>query len=371
MIKIFHTADLHLDSPFSQLAPAESEARRGGLRKTFRRMMEYAAGAGVDLVLIAGDLFDSAFISRDTTDMLRECLLAVSCPVIISPGNHDPYTPGSIYASGKLPENVYVFKTENPTSFDFPELGVCVFGSAFTRERYENSVLASIYSLPEDRINIFCQHGDTSSLLSQKAPLSPRDIAYKGFTYAALGHIHLPPEPVVIGKTTVAYPGCPEGRSFDEPGFGGALLVTIEGGETKLEKVRFAEKRYMVEKLDVTGAADDAHVAQKIKELLHEREYGGETALRVILEGEVALDYRPDPLSLAEEAAGTLYLLDIRERTLPCFDAAYLENDISLRGAFYRTLSEKLHSGDEYSRRAAAEALRAGLSALDGRAIFN
>ncbi len=370
MIKIFHTADLHLDSPFSSLTPLESDERRAGLRKTFRRMMEYAAREAVDLVLIPGDLFDCYFISRDTTDMLRDCLSAVNCPVIISPGNHDPYTPGSIYASGKLPDNVYIFKTETPSNFDFPSLGVCVYGSAFTRDRYENSVLASIYSLPENRINILCQHGDTSSLLSQKAPLSPRDIAYKGFTYAALGHIHVPPEPVVIGGTTVAYPGCPEGRSFDEPGFGGALLVTIDGSKTTLEKIRFSDRRYMVENLDITGADNDSAVSEKIKELIASRGYGSETALRINLVGEVGLNYRPDTAALAQSLSGDLILLEIRERTLPCFDAAYLESDLSLRGAFYRMLAEKMHTGDEYSRRVAAEALRAGLAALDGRTIF-
>ncbi len=370
MIKIFHTADLHLDSPFSSLSPMQSEERRAGLRKTFRRMMDFAAGAAVDLVLIPGDLFDSSYISRDTTDVLSECFRAVSCPVVISPGNHDPYTPGSIYASGKLPENVYIFKTETPSSFDFPEIGVCVYGSAFTRDRYENSVLASIFSLPENRINILCQHGDTGSLLSQKAPLSPRDIAYKGFTYAALGHIHVPPEPVVIGNTTVAYPGCPEGRSFDEPGFGSALLVTIEDKKTSLEPIRFSERRYMVEELDITGASDDSHVVEKIRHLTSSRGYGSETALRINLVGEVGMNYRPDTSALAQACAADLYLLEIRERTLPCFDASYLESDLSLRGAFYRILAEKMRSGDEYTRRAAAEALRVGFAALDGRAVF-
>ena len=369
MLKIFHTADVHLDSPFSSLPPAASEERRAGLRKTFRRMMDYAAEEKVDMALIPGDLFDSSFISRDTADMLRDCLSAVSCPIIISPGNHDPYTQNSIYASGRLPDNVYIFKTENPSCFDFPELGVAVWGSAFTRERYENSVLASIHGLREDRINILCQHGDTRSLLSTKAPLSPRDIAYRGFTYAALGHIHVPPEPVVINNTTVAYPGCPEGRSFDDPGFGGALMVRIENNAVSLEKIIFAERRYMVEQIDITGASDDGFTSEKIKNLITERGYGSETYLRIILRGDVALAYRPDIATLTTTCAGELSLLELRDDTTPVFDSAYLEDDISLRGAFYRVIAEKLKNGDEYTRRVAAEALRVGLAALDGRPV--
>jgi exonuclease SbcD len=369
MLKIFHTADLHLDSPFSSLPTAKSEERREGLRRTFMKMMEYAAREAVDLILISGDLFDCSYISRDTSQILSKCFGAVSCPVVISPGNHDPYTPGSIYASGILPGNVYIFKTESPSKFDFPGLGVRVWGSAFTRERYDGSVLASIFSLPEDRINILCQHGDTRSPLSHHAPLSPRDIAYKGFTYAALGHVHVAPDPVVIGETTVAYPGCPEGRSFDEPDFGGALLVTIEDKKTRLEKIRFAERRYMVEQLDVTGADNDSFVAGKIRELIREKGYSGDTALRIILVGEVSLGYKPNTDALAADCAGELYLLEVRERTLPCFDAGYLEDDLSLRGVLYRVLAEKMRQGSEYDRQVAAAALRYGLAALDGRPV--
>ncbi|NLW74543.1 MAG: DNA repair exonuclease [Clostridiales bacterium] len=370
MIKIFHTADLHLDSPFSSFPIAKSEERRVGLRRTFKRMMEYAAREAVDLILISGDLFDCSYISRDTSQILRECFGAVSCPVVISPGNHDPYTPGSIYASGILPENVYIFKTESPFKFDFPELGITVWGAAFTRERYDGSVLAAIPGLPDDRINILCQHGDTRTMLSQYAPLSPRDIAYKGFTYAALGHIHVPPEPVTLGDTTIAYPGCPEGRSFDEPGFGGALLVNIEGKKVKIENIRFAERRYMVEQLDITGAGDDSLVAGKIRELIKSRGYGPETALRIILVGEVALGYKPNTETLAANCAGELDLLEVRERTLPCFDVGYLAEDFSLRGVFYRVLAEKIQEGSEYERQVAAAALRYGLAALDGRPVI-
>lgn len=376
MIKILHTADLHLDSAFSSLTQSKSEERREGLRNTFRKMMAYAAEEKVDIVLMPGDIFDCSYISRDTSDILCSCFESLPCPVVIAPGNHDPYTQGSIYASGRLPKNVYVFSSENPTHFDFPELNLAVWGAAFTRDRYENSVLASIRGLDPQKINILCQHGDTHSTVSTKAPLSVKDIAYRGFVYAALGHIHVPPEPVKVTSsdgertTTVAYSGCPEGRSFDEPGFGGAIIAETDGKDTTLRRIRFAEKRYMVEELDVSDADSDSVIADRVKKLISDKNYGNETSLRVILRGEVASTLHPDTASIASSAVGELYLLEIRDRTLPCFDVEFLENDISLRGALYRSLAEKLASDDEYERRVAAEALRVGLAALDGRRII-
>ena len=376
MIKILHTADLHLDSAFSSLTPQKSEERKEGLRKTFKKMMAYAAEEKIDILLMPGDVFDSAFISRDTSDVLCSCFESLPCPVVIAPGNHDPYTQSSIYASGRLPKNVHVFTSEIPTHFDFPQLNLSVWGSAFTRERYEHSVLSQIRGLDPQKINILCQHADTRSAVSQYAPISAKDIAYYGFTYAALGHVHTPPEPVVITSpdgertTTVAYSGCPEGRSFDEPGFGGALLVETDGKTTSLRRIQFSEKRYMVEELDVSGADSDDFIAETVKKLIGEKGYGEETTLRVILRGEISTNLHLDIPSVTSQAKGELYSLELRDRTLPCFDINFLENDFSLRGALYSSLSEKLSSSDEYDRRVAAEALKIGLAAIDGRRIM-
>lgn len=371
MIKIFHTADLHLDSPFSSLTPTKSEERRAELRRVFLDMMKYAAANEAQLVLIPGDLFDSSYVSRDTADVLCRGFETAACPVVICPGNHDRYVPESIYASGRLPGNVFVFRDEKISCFDFPELGVSVWGAAFTRDTYENTPLAHIPPLPDDRVHILCQHGDIR-VPNQKCPLRPADIAYRGFTYAALGHIHIAGEPETIGQTTIAYSGCPMGRSFDEPGFGGALDVIIDDKKAvKINKIRFSEKRYMIERLDVTGVADDRALSEKIRALIAAEGYGAETALRIILEGGIPIGFRPSLGALAKICLGGLDALELKDKTIPGVGVDELECDMTLRGALYRTLAPKLSSGDEYERAVAAEALRAGLAAIDGRAIFN
>ena len=370
MLKILHCGDLHLDSPFSGLTYDASENRRKELRDTFTYMMNYAQTENVDLVLIAGDLFDCGFVHRDTLALLCARFSALACPVIISPGNHDPYTAGSLYASGKLPENVHIFTEKEPSRIDLPALDVSITGYAFTSDRYEENPLDMPCPLHPKHINILLGHADLGSPFSKYAPMPLKSLEKTGFAYAALGHIHNPPKAVRVGKTTAAYCGVAEGRSFDEQGFGGARLVNIErtdhGIGVTTKRLVFSRRRYMIEQIEADGAACDEDIAKKIEERIRLQGYGQETALRVILQGAAALHYTPNTASLAERCRGELYLLEIRDMTTPIFDADYLREDKTIRGELYRVLEEKLGSADERERKTAAMALLYGLDALDG-----
>ena len=370
MIRILHCGDLHLDSPFSSLTHEKSEMRCRELRETFTYMMNYAMSENIDLVLIAGDLFDSGFVFRDTLSLLCARFSALACPVVISPGNHDPYTADSLYAAGKLPENVHVFSSETPARFDFPAIGVSVTGYAFTSDRYESNPLDAPMPLHPKHINVLLGHADITSPISKYAPIPLRSLEKSGFAYAALGHVHNPPRAIRIGKTTAAYSGVAEGRSFDEQGFGGARLVTVErtdhGISVTTKRLVFSHRRYMIEQVEVDGAERDEDVADKIGERIRLQGYGPETALRVVLRGAVALNYTPDIEGIAEQCRGELYLLEVQDMTSPIFDAAYLREDKTIRGELYRALESQLNSEDERQRKVASLALQYGLKALDG-----
>ena len=62
-------------------------------------------------------------------------------------------------------------------------------------------------------------------------------------------------------------------------------------------------------------------------------------------------------------------LFEVQDRTLPLYDAAYLEKAPTVQGAFYRALLPRLESRDAEERALAGEALRLGLSALAGREV--
>ena len=97
-VKILHIGDLHLDSPFASLGSDGQAKANAELRRAFSRAIGYARENAVQIVLIAGDLFDREYYSRGTLDTVcKEMESVPDCVFVISPGNHDPITPHSPY----------------------------------------------------------------------------------------------------------------------------------------------------------------------------------------------------------------------------------------------------------------------------------
>ena len=90
-MKLIHCADLHLDSPMESNLPVEkARERRTEILATFSKLVSHADENGADAILIAGDLFDSGFVTKETTELLVSLFSSVpSCRFVIVPGNHD------------------------------------------------------------------------------------------------------------------------------------------------------------------------------------------------------------------------------------------------------------------------------------------
>lgn len=369
-VKLFHTADLHLGSPFSGLDLKSSELRRRRLSDGFERAVSLALNSGCRAILIAGDLFDCGYADSETIRRAFDLLGSCGVPVVISPGNHDPYVVGGIYNSRSVPKNVLVFDSPEMRSFDLDGLGIRVHGYAFESERYTADPLASGAELHSEYLNVLCAHGDIYSPISTYAPINLPQLESMGFDYVALGHVHKHSEPLRLGRTLVAYAGFPEGRSFDECGFGGALIAELSRERepvATVSRVILSETRYLSELLDVTGASNRGELTAAIRAYVQDNRLGAETNLRLTLVGSVDPQV-PEAISLTADELG-LGLLELRNETLPILGAEMLESDVSLRGALYRQLLPSLQSPDPQARRIAVGALRMGLAALDGRPL--
>ncbi len=366
MLKILHTGDLHLDSPLTSLDFSAAEKARDEHRKVFSDMMQFAIQEDVDLILIAGDLFDSKYVTAATKELVIKLFRDFAKPIVIAPGNHDPYSLVPLYKSGALPENVRVFKTEELSKFDFDELGVSVYGYAFVTPSLEHSPLAEYdLALGKNPIRLLCAHAELGVPLSKYAPVTVADVERFDFSYAALGHIHNPPE-IHSQRTLINYCGFLFGRSFDELGEGGAFLVTVDGGKTDAVRKTFSSHAFIREELDVSGALDEAEISQKITDFINEKGYGKNISLRLTLVGAVNIGVNVSAKAL-EGCQTELSSLEIKDRTTPVPDGDFLMRDPSIKGEIYRTLLPKLECEDVEQRKLAAKALSIAICALDGQ----
>ncbi len=369
MVKIFHTADIHLDAPFSLSDPIEAEKRRTELRGTFCSLIHRAKQYGAEVFLISGDLFEDSYVTKDTAQIvLREISSFPECRFFITPGNHDPYHKSSPYTLLRWPENVHIFTEEAPSYIDIPEKNLRIYGHAYASKDLKEDILSGLCAEDADKINILMAHGYINTPGNSQNTLMKSEIEKSGFDYIALGHIHSHSGFEKLGNTVYAYPGCAVGRSFDECGYKCAIYGEIEKGNVNLGTYKCSERRFEAVKVSLVGAGSKDSALAVIKDACSE--YGEDTALRVILEGAVSpeLAMTLDDIKSVVRAPFYLELLD---NTLPLFDIEKLKEDRTILGAFFRQIEPQLYSDDINERKKAALALRYGLSALCGNDITN
>ncbi len=361
MLKFIHAADFHLDSAFAALPAGRAAERRRESRELPFRLADYVNSHGVQLVLLAGDLFDSAAPYRETGEALAEALGRMKARVFAAPGNHDWYGPGSLWVTADWPENVHIFRESALASVDLPDLGVAVHGAAFTSPEQGTSLLAG-FAAPEDgRVHLGVLHGEIDPAEDRYDPLRREEIAASGLAYLALGHIHKRGEPKAYGGTLCAWPGCAEGRGFDELGEKGFYEGVIDGGRVSLSFVPFARRRYEILNVDVTGRSPREAVEDALSGDMADGLY------RILLTGETG-EGGADARALETALAGRFYALEVRDHTRVASDVWARAGEDSLRGLFLRELRAKWEAaGDEAEREAVTQAVRFGLAALDHR----
>lgn len=357
MVKILHAADFHLDSAFGALSEERARQRRQECRQLVGRLVDYANDHGADLMLLPGDLFDGERVYAQTTEELASELGRFHGGVIIAPGNHDPYTHRSPYARVLWPENVHIFTENTLQKLEFPQYGCTVYGGAFTGTEAGEP---EEFTAKDEGVKILVLHGDVGATGSRYRSLTTAWLERTGVDYAALGHVHEHRGVQYAGATAYAYPGCPEGRGFDELGEKGFLFGTVDEGRVDLQFVPFARRRYEIVTVDVTDA--DAH--QTAADALRGRE---EDIVRLVLQGEV--DETPDVQRLTQQLANFCWQLEVRNETRLRQDLWSGCGEDSLRGLFLANLREEYDRADEAGRAVIEQAVRFGLAAMENREL--
>ncbi|WP_294519734.1 metallophosphoesterase [uncultured Pseudoflavonifractor sp.] len=359
MLKLIHAADMHLDAPFASLPPERAAERREEQRQLLTRLAELAETERADLVLLSGDLLDSGLARYETVQALARALGEMKVPVFIAPGNHDFYAQRSIWSAGSWPENVHIFSRSTVETVEVPGLNCAVHGAAFTAPTCDQSPLKG-FSTPEDgKLHLMVLHGDVDGK-GRYGAIDRADIAGSGLDYLALGHVHACSGLQKEGNTWWAYPGCTEGRGFDELGDKGVLVVEAEKGNVSARFVPLCRRRYQVLTVDLSGGEDPAET------LAAALPRDGENDIyRIILTGESGVEGL-DLEALEAVAQPCFYSVTLRDRTRVRRDLWSRAEEDTLTGLFLRQMQARLAQADTDEDRALVEkAVRFGLAALE------
>jgi exonuclease SbcD len=356
MLRLLHTADVHLGARHADLGDAAATQRERQFA-AFRAAISLAIEEKVDVVLIAGDLFDSntqpkRSVERVAAELKR--LGEARIRTVILPGTHDCYDRSSIYRSYDLPamagatpddDFVTVLTPDRPT-VHLSALDLVVHGTVFATKRAPHSPLRDLRVVAEEGAptwSVGMVHGSLAipdRTDRDDVVVTKEEIAATGLDYLALGHWHSV-QRGKAGTTTYAYSGAPEPVAVNQDGAGNVLLVTLEekgpARTITVEERRVGLTRF--EKLEL-----DAARIRTQPDLIGTLLKMGDPnlVLEVLLTG-----VRPDELDLdttevEEQLIGSFLRARVRDASIPALSAGSLPSPDTIAGAFIRDVEARI-----------------------------
>lgn len=205
-MKLAHLADLHLGfRQYTRLTPQGINQREADVARAFRSALDGVIEAEPDLVIVAGDVFDSVRPPNpailDAFNQFRRLRNALpTVPVVILAGDHD--TPRSIETGTilKLFEAIpdtHVISREIRT-LEFETLDLAVTGVP-AAELLATGGAVRVNPVKDVRWNVRVQHSRIAGLLPGDDVVAehggvlvePSDLQAERWNYIALGHYHV------------------------------------------------------------------------------------------------------------------------------------------------------------------------------------
>lgn len=370
-IRIIHTADVHLDASFSgQLGAEKGKLKREAIRGAFRRIVDDCLSWPADIFIIAGDLFEDDRVSADTIGFLKEQFRRLDgMPVVIAPGNHDPFSARGWYAVTDWGPNVSLFTRPAAATFRFPSLGLEVHGVAHD-SRHMQGRLAQ-YAGPAgdgDLMKLLVAHASDETAIPEDMGddvwlrFSREEVAALGYGYVALGHYHGAYAIEANGCPVAAYPGAPEGLRFSEKGARGYARVTLERGKCSVEMRSASQLDFCEFTVACDGFESREQFFSAVAALAGPD--AGRLIARVRAGGRVAPGFDLC-VDLPDDVRSKFFSVAVSDETLPAYDWGEIAGERSLRGEIVRRFTAEIDAADA-SRHALLE--RARLYAMDSLA---
>lgn len=345
-MKFVHIADVHFDKPFTVLENnGLSEQRRLEQREAFHKVIEYCKQEKVELLLIAGDLYEQEYVRKSTIEFINQCFQEIeeTTRVLIAPGNHDPYLVNSYYHHYPWNTNVTIFDQLQKVEIQ----GIHVYGFGFT-DFYQAPM-----KLPEEidttKVNIMLMHADVNGAkdgLNNYNPILETTLRDSKFDYIALGHIHK--NNIEVEKRAV-YPGSFIAGGFDELGKHGMVIGEIDVNTKTIDLIFHPvdEKEFIVRPLDISECQSE----EEMIEVINNMSFNEHGYYKIELVGTKNIELNVNTIL---KHLHNKCILKVKDKTKISYDLQALAKEKNLRGMFVQELLQEIkedHSNEEEIKR--------------------
>lgn len=404
MVKLIHTADLHLDSAFrSRFTKEEAENRRQKQLMAWKELLSFAVEKRVQGILIAGDLFDSPVVSHGTMDFFLSTMAEhPEISFFYLRGNHD--TENTFRFQENLPKNLFLFSDKGKKyrlndrlllagveygtkDISFGENEGATQGAgqaaeqavgqeiirgaeALSKNETESEEESKFLKLKEEDCNILLLHGalyqgtPKGDSLQGEEGIFLKNLEKLPLSYIALGHIHKGGEGKLNNGALWAYPGCLQGRGFDEEGERGFLYLKVEEEKKEIHKEFIPIKQGEFRILEIELLEDEGTLVclKKIEAEMEKAGISKEDSLRIILKGKKGLEQERNLRYLQLQLQDSVFFLEIQDESELSWNREEAMKEKSLKGEFLRVLA----TADNLSKEEQEEIIALGMGLLQG-----
>ena len=371
MLKILHTADIHLGAKFPGLGN-KGDSQREQLRTTFKNIIATAIDERVNIILIAGDLFNANQQPQKNIDLVIEqfnLLGSNNIPVCLIPGTHDSLDPSSIYRKvdfeGKC-SNLKIFADENISSKEYPGLDLTVYGKPNLSNRSYISPLKGLNRSTLSKFHIAMAHGSfciPEKIAEDDHVFRLEEVKASGMDYLALGHWHRVYS--CSEKPPAWYSGPPEWIP-DQRERGAVLLVSLlDSGEVKVEPRKLGLRDYDEIEIDMSEIQDLAMLKARISDGANQN-----LIRKVTLKGLRDAEVIANPEELETDLRENFFHLDVMDKSHPRSREITAHEERLIMNRFIRLMKEQIESSEGEEKDTAESALQYGVALLDGKEVL-
>ncbi|MBZ5700444.1 MAG: metallophosphoesterase [Acidobacteriia bacterium] len=345
-IKILHAADWQIGKQFGFITQDAGAGVRTQRLKTMENIAKLAMERRVDVVVVAGDVFENNTLSDET---LRRTLQAMrhfkDGKWILLPGNHDPAAAESAWTRLErigIPDNIVAATSEEPIFI--PGKNLVVLPAPLHRKQEVIDLTESFGSMetPNGVIRVGLAHGSVQNILpgewDAKNPIAPDRAALAKLDYLALGDWH----GTFRVNDRTWYAGTPEPDSFKENDTGNVLLVTLDapGALPHVEKISVGHFFWHRIEISLHGTGAISHLTREFTAL---PEPSDRQIVQLRLSGVLDLASRGDLDELLAEWVAKFHYLSVSDENLLTEPTEDDFDRIDLSG-FVRTAVERLRT---------------------------